>query len=95
MTDGEKIVISVPKPAGKPNKARKINTLLEHQVKRLREIELGHIPTHRTGLPIDPQNMTEGEAAAYIRRMTAKLHELGPRPKRTRKPARARRKPAT
>ena len=85
MTDSNTIVIPVPKPAGKPNKARKINTLLEHQVKRLREIEQAHIPTHQTGLPVDPQNMTEGEAAEYIRRMTAKLHELGKKPKRTRK----------
>ena len=87
MTDGNPQVILVPKPAGKPNKARKINTLLEHQVRRLWEIEQRHIPLHQTGLPVDPQNMTEGEAAEYIRRMTAKLHELGPKPKRTRKRA--------
>jgi hypothetical protein len=87
MTNGTPQVIPVPKPAGRPNKARKINTLLEHQVRRLREIERGHVPMHQTGLAVDPQNMTEGEAAEYIRRMTAKLHELGKKPKRTRKRA--------
>ena len=83
--DGNAQVIVVPKPAGKLNKDRPINTLLEHQVKRLREIEQRHIPAHQTGLAVDPSKMTEGEAAEYIRRMTAKLHELGPKLKRTRK----------
>jgi hypothetical protein len=88
MTDGNAIVIPVPKPAGKANKARKVNTLLEHQVRRLWEIEQRHIPDHKTGLTVkNPEENTEGEAAEYIRRMTAKLHELGPKPKRTRKRA--------
>jgi hypothetical protein len=83
--DGNVQVIVVPKPAGKVNKDRKINTLLEHQVKRLREIEQRHIPSHQTGLAVDPAKMTEGEAAEFIKRMTTKLRELGVKPKRTRR----------
>ena len=83
--DGEVQVIAVPKPAGKANKGRQINTLLQYQVQRFREIEQRHIPAHQTGLAVDPSKMTEGEAGEYIKRMTAKLHELGPKPKRTRK----------
>lgn len=84
--------IDVPKPAAKPNKSRTINTLLQYQVKRLWEIEQLHVPAHRSGMSVDPQRlheMTEGQAAKYIRKMTAKLHQLGPKPKkqRTRKAA--------
>src|ERR1039458_6230887 len=81
---GDIQVIAVPKPAGKPNKSRPINNLLQYQVQRFREIEQRHIPAHRTGLAVDPSKMTEGEAAEYIKRMTAKLHELGAKPKKTR-----------
>lgn len=83
--DSDAQVIVVPKPAGTHNKHRKINTLLEHQVKRLMEIEQRHIPAHQTGLTGDPSKMTEAQAAEYIKAMTRKLHELGPKPKRTRK----------
>lgn len=87
--DNDVQVIAVPKPAGNANKHRKINTLLEHQVRRLWEIEQRHIPAHQTaGLPVHPTKMaemTEAQAAEYIKGMTAKLHELGPKPKRTRK----------
>jgi len=81
---GSSVIVPVPKPQGKANQGRRINTLLEHQVKRLLEIEQKHIPAHRTGLTIDPAKMTEGEAAGYIKSMTAKLHELGKKPKRKR-----------
>jgi hypothetical protein len=82
--------IDIPKPAAKPNKSRPINTLLQYQIKRLWEVEQLHVPAHRTGISIDPEKLhelTEGQAAEYIRRMTAKLRELGPKPKRTRKAA--------
>ena len=85
MSTPDRLIVHVPKPAGKPNKSRQINTLLQYQVQRFREIEKGHIPAHQTGLAVDPSKMTEGEAGEYIKRMTAKLHELGPKPKRTRK----------
>jgi hypothetical protein len=85
MNTPNPLIVQVPKPAGKAKKDRQINTLLQYQVQRFREIEQRHIPKHRTGLPVDPSKMTEGEAAEYIKRMTAKLHELGPKPKRTRK----------
>ena len=78
------VIVSVPKPKGKVNKDRPINTLLEYQVRHFIEVEKSHIPVHRTGLAVDPANMTEGEAAKYIKRMTAKLHELGKKPKRKR-----------
>jgi hypothetical protein len=77
--------IDVPKPAAKPRKDRPINTLLQYQVKRLWEVEQRHVPAHRSGISIDPERlheMTEGQAAEYIRKVTAKLHELGPKPKR-------------
>jgi len=83
---GSPVIVPVPKPQGKAKKDRPINTLLEYQVRRFLEIEQRHIPKHRTGLMVDPAKMTEGEAAKYIKRMTAKLHELGKKPKRTAKP---------
>jgi hypothetical protein len=82
------MIINVPKPAGKANKDRPINTLLQHQVKRLWEIEQSHIPAHRTGIAIDPNKldlMTEGEAAKFIKRMTTKLQDLGRKPTEPRK----------
>jgi len=85
MSSPDSVIVQVPKPAGRAKKDRQINTLLQYQVQRFREIEQQHIPAHQTGLAVDPSKMTEGEAAEYIKRMTAKLHELGPKPKRTRK----------
>src|SRR5690348_7093276 len=91
-------IVPFPKPSGKPNKKRRLNMLLRHQVRRLREIELRHIPQHHTGFGPElakmneaqaeeyiRERMTEGEAAEYIRLMTAKLHELKETPKSKRR----------
>lgn len=71
------MIVKIPKPSSKPRKSRPVNALLQHQVERLREIEMRHlIPLHRSGSEIDPAKMTEGEAAEYIRKMTATLHRV-------------------
>lgn len=58
-----KKLIEVTRPAPgsfNPHRPLSKNTLLLHQVKHFQEIERA--------------NMTEGQAAEYIRRMTAQLH---------------------
>ena len=98
MSDSEPMIIPVPKPEAKINKDRPINTLLQSQVRHLLEVEHQHlIAPHRTGETMDLtpmseeaiqkylQSWTEGQAARYIRKMTAKLHELNTKPKKTRR----------
>jgi hypothetical protein len=69
-------VIRVPKPApGSFNKDRPLakNSLLQNQVRHFHEMEKELPPEHQTNTPL-ASIQTEGHAAAYIRRMTAKLH---------------------
>ncbi len=98
MSESEPMIVPVPKPETKVNKDRKINTLLQAQVRHLLDIEHKQmIARDRTGdtkdlTPMSQneideylQSWTEGQAAAYIRKMTTKLHEINTRPKKTRK----------
>jgi hypothetical protein len=91
MNDSEPTIIPVLKPRGKFNRDRKINTLLQYQVRHLLDIEHKQLTaSHRTGTTLDPTPMsdkeldkylkswTEGRAAKYIEQMTVKLHEIHP-----------------
>jgi hypothetical protein len=98
MSESESMIIPVPKPETKVNKDRKINTLLQAQVRHLLDVEHKQmIARDRTGetkdlTPMSQQEIdeylqswTEGQAAAYIRKMTTKLHEINTKPKKTRR----------
>lgn len=67
-------VIKLPKPAaGSMNKNRPVSGLLKAQVMHLREAEK-KLPAHEQS-GIDPETIkTEGEAAEYLRKVTARLH---------------------
>jgi hypothetical protein len=102
MSDSEPMIIPIPRPETGIDKNRPINTLLQWQIRHFLDIEHKQlIASHRTGetkdlTPMSEQEIqeylkswTEGQAAEYIQKMTAKLHELKrkPRKKRTRKTA--------
>jgi hypothetical protein len=98
MSDNEYMIIPIAKPQTKIDKNRPINLLLQAQVRHLLEIEHRQLPPfQRTGetedlSPMSKDQMdeylkswTEGRAADYIGKMTAKLHEINTKPKRTRR----------
>lgn len=72
-------VIEVPKPAPgsyDPSRPLSKNTLLLHQVRHFQQVEQSLPESERTGH--DPASITtEGQAADYLRKMTAKLHPQG------------------
>jgi hypothetical protein len=72
-------VIVVPKPAPgsyDPNRPLSKNTLLLHQVRHFQEVEQRLPEEEQTGHA--PESITtEGQAAEYLRKMTAKLHPEG------------------
>ena len=72
-------VVIVPRPArGSYNPKRLLakNTLLQNQVNHFRGLEKALPADQQTGH--DPQKIrTEGEAAEYLRKMTALLHPQG------------------
>lgn len=68
--------VRVPKPSANSfNKDRPIskNALLENQVKHFHELEKTLLEQLQTGIRFEDVR-TEGDAAEYIRRMTAILH---------------------
>jgi hypothetical protein len=84
-------VIKVPKPDPKSyNPNRSITGLVQNQLFHLSVAER-HLPEHhRSG--IDPYSIdSEGKAAEYIRRLTAKLHPEGAKTPRASKRSKARR----
>jgi len=80
-------IVRVPKPApGSYNRHRLLdgNALLRNQVAHFREIEKTLPPEQQTGT--DPAAITtEGEAGAYIRKITARMHPEGSRKEKARK----------
>ena len=56
-----------------PNRPIAANTLLLHQIRHFRHVELKLPPEKQTGMDFDSIR-TEGEASEYIRRMTSILH---------------------
>jgi hypothetical protein len=70
-------VIKVPKPPRSAfNKNRPVSALLKNQMLHLHEVEKKFPPAHHSGIYINAIR-TEGEAAEYIRRVTARLHPEG------------------
>jgi len=68
--------IRVPKPSSSSfNKHRPVssNKLLENQVKHFHELEINLLKQLQTGIRFE-EIRTEGDAAEYIKRMTAILH---------------------
>src|SRR5437660_8966615 len=66
--------IKVPRPPkGSFNKDRRISDLLRSQLRHLHEAEQTLPHHHRSGRDIEAI-VTEGEAAEYIRKVTARLH---------------------
>ncbi len=69
-------VILVPKPSRSsynPHRPLEKNTLLKHQVRHFRRLEEKMPPEQQTGIPFNTIK-TEGQAADYVRKMTAILH---------------------
>ena len=80
-------VISMPKPAREsynPNRPLERNALLQAQVKHFHHVEQRLPPEQQTGIDVNLIR-TEGEASAYIRRITAMLHPQGAAGEKVRK----------
>ena len=70
-------VIKVPKPQeGSFNKNRPVSALLKNQILHLHEVERKFPPAQHSGIYINAIK-TEGDAAAYIEKVTARLHPEG------------------
>jgi hypothetical protein len=67
-------VVHVPRPApGSLNKERPLSSLLKNQVEHFEQME-NELPVHEKTAIAASFIRTEGEAAHYIKKMTAKLH---------------------
>jgi hypothetical protein len=69
-------VIKIPRPqpnSYNPNRPLAKNTLLLHQVKHFLEAEKKLPPDQRTGVRLEDIR-TEGDAAAYVAKVTAIFH---------------------
>jgi len=70
-------VVVVPKTAqGAFNPDRPISSLLQHQLKHLREVEQSLPADQETNIDIGTIE-TERQASDYIRKVTARLHPQG------------------
>lgn len=70
-------VIKVPKPPQSAfDKNRPVSALLRNQILHLHEVERKFPPSRHSGIYIN-EIKTEGEAAAYIQKVTARLHPEG------------------
>jgi len=75
-------VIKVPKPQeGSFNKNRPVSALLRNQILHMHEVERKFPPSRHSGVYIN-EIKTEGEAADYIQKVTARLHPEGAKPAR-------------
>ena len=72
-------IIPVPRPgrsAYNPNRPLRSNALVAAQVQHFAEADKNLPADYQTG--IDPASITtEGEAAAYVRKVTEAIHESG------------------
>jgi len=74
-------VIKVPKPPESAfNMNRPVSALLKNQILHLQEAELRFAARDQTNIYINDIK-TEGQAAEYIRQVTAKLHAAGSKQK--------------
>jgi hypothetical protein len=87
-------VIKVPEPPKSAfNKNRPVSALLKNQILHLHEAELRFPARDQTNIYIN-HIKTEGQAAQYIRQVTAKLHPAGIKQKRSAIAAMGENKPA-
>ena len=80
-------VIHVPRASQSsynPDRPLSKNLLLQEQVKHFSRLEKELAPEQQTGIPFESIT-TEGEASAYIRKLTAVLHPAGARKEKVRK----------
>jgi|HubBroStandDraft_6_1064221.scaffolds.fasta_scaffold5686412_1 hypothetical protein len=74
-------IIPVPKPSGNafnPDRPLSRNALVQAQVKHFEEADRNLPPDLQTGMDINSIT-TEGQAAAYIRKVTEAIHKTGGR----------------
>lgn len=70
-------IVHVPKTeAGAFNPHRPISTLIQHQLKHLRDVEKDLPADQQTGIDISKIE-TELQASDYIQKVTARLHPQG------------------
>jgi len=86
MSDPENVVrVPRPSPASfNPDRPLSGNTLLQAQVRHFHALDQQLPADQRTGIPLT-EIQTEGQAAAYIRRITALVHPHATRRERVRK----------
>jgi hypothetical protein len=80
-------VIHVPRPSRSsfnPNRPLTGNLLLQEQIKHFHRLEKELPEEQQTGIPFESIT-TEGEASAYVRKLTAVLHPQGARKEKVRK----------
>lgn len=80
-------IVRVPKPgrgAYNPDRPLDKNLLIKHQVKHFHEADRNLPPEWQTGVDIGTIR-TEGEASAYIRKVTEAIHKSGGRTEKIRK----------
>ena len=80
-------IIRVPKPsraAYNPNRPLESNSLIKNQVRHFHEADLNLPPEWQTKIDISTIK-TEGDAGAYIRKVTEAIHESGGRTERVRR----------
>ncbi|MBV8847901.1 MAG: hypothetical protein JO307_34235 [Bryobacterales bacterium] len=70
-----------PKTSYNPQRPLVKNTLLLNQVRHFREVEKTLPPEMRSGIDFESIK-TEGDAAEYVRRITAVLHPQGAKVKK-------------
>ena len=78
-----KRVVRVPKPMASPKHDRPLSDLLKKQVEHFQHVEKKMLPPDQHTSKTVENIKTEGEAAEYIREVTAKLHareQARPRP---------------
>ncbi|HME32124.1 MAG TPA: hypothetical protein VKG65_05170 [Terriglobales bacterium] len=74
IAPAEKKVVRVPKPTTSPKHDRPISDLIRKQVEHFHHVEKKMLaPDQQAGKTVE-NIQTEGEAAEYIREVTAKLH---------------------
>jgi hypothetical protein len=87
---GEVTYIEVPRPdASAFNPGRPVNALLMAQLEHLHHAEKNRLPRHKVSRTDLSGIHNEGEAAAYIKKVTAMLHPEGKKRnrKKTSKPS--------
>jgi hypothetical protein len=79
-------LVHVPKPSRKaynPNRPLERNLLIKSQVEHFAEADRHLPPEYQTGIDVSTVK-TEGQAAEYVKQVTAAIHKTGGRTQRVR-----------